>query len=262
MNELNAATARKSDFPPQRRGAIAMCTSTVWRFWRSDVLVGESIKTLVGIVTGQGLRRQSQLSGHGDSYSAQCRWKSPDRQVSTMPYDPKAIANYFLDLGSAQDKPLSPMKLQKLVYFANGWYLALKGTPLINEQVEAWKFGPVIPSLYGEFKCYGDQPVTEKAEHHVTERLGGFRVRYHRSVPSIDDIPDQAQFTKAFLDRIWETYGSYTAIQLSNETHREGSPWDKVYKRYNGEIPRRTDIPADDMKEYFQSLMRPATTAQ
>ena len=73
-----------------------------------------------------------------------------------MPYDPKAIANYFLDLARAQEKALTPLKIQKLVYFANGWHLAIKGVPLINEQVEAWRFGPVIPSLYTHFERMGN----------------------------------------------------------------------------------------------------------
>jgi uncharacterized phage-associated protein len=179
-----------------------------------------------------------------------------------MAYDPKAIANYFLTVAAEHNEALTPMKIQKLVYFANGWHLAIKGEPLINEQVEAWKFGPVIPSLYAEFREFGNQPITKKAEHFVTEHLDRFKVRFHRSAPNIDDVPEQAEFIKAFLDRIWETYGGYSAIQLSNETHKPGSPWDKVSKHYGGSIPRRTDIPAKVMEEYFRLLMRPAATAQ
>jgi uncharacterized phage-associated protein len=178
-----------------------------------------------------------------------------------MPYNPKAIANYFLTMANDRKELLSPMKLQKLVYFANGWYLALKGEPLIDEQVEAWKFGPVIPSLYAEFQRFGDQPITEKAELVVTE-IDGWKTCMRSFEPCVDDIPDQADFTKAFLDRIWETYGGYTAIQLSNETHRSGSPWDSVSKHYHGAIPRRTEIPARLMKKYFRTLARQRVTAQ
>jgi uncharacterized phage-associated protein len=179
-----------------------------------------------------------------------------------MRYNPKAIANYFLTVAKEQNKTLTPMKVQKLVYFANGWHLALKGTPLIDEQVEAWKFGPVIPSLYSAFRRFGDQPITEPAEHLSTELIDAWKMSFHRSVPSLDDIPEQANFAKALLDRIWAIYGGYTAVQLSNETHQAGTPWDKVSKHYGGSIPRRTDIPPDDMKEYFHALMRPTATAQ
>jgi len=80
-----------------------------------------------------------------------------------MPYDPKAIANYFLELAERDNRPLSPMKIQKLIYYANGWYLGITGEPLIDEQVEAWTFGPVIPSIYREFREFGNRPITERA---------------------------------------------------------------------------------------------------
>jgi uncharacterized phage-associated protein len=64
--------------------------------------------------------------------------------ISSMPYPAAAIANEFIKVAKRNGVLLTPMKLQKLVYFAHGWYLALLGKPLINEPVEAWKFGPVI----------------------------------------------------------------------------------------------------------------------
>lgn len=183
-------------------------------------------------------------------------------QVLTMPYDPKAIANYFLTVAAGHNQILTPMKIQKLVYFANGWHLAVKGEPLINEQVEAWPYGPVIPSLYSTFRRFGDQPITGRVDHTVTDFIDKWEMSIRRFQPSLDDIPDQAEFTKAFLSRIWDIYGGYTAIQLSNETHRPGSPWDTISKQYNGAIPKRTDIPSDLMKNYFRSLARPRATAQ
>jgi uncharacterized phage-associated protein len=181
-----------------------------------------------------------------------------------MPYDPKAIANYFLSAAEAKGESLTPMKLQKLVYFANGWHLALKDEPLINEQVEAWPYGPVIPSLHRTFRRFGDQPITGRAIRVLTKSDSDDRWSIYRSKsePSIDELPEQAEFTKAFLDRIWDLYGHYTAIQLSNETHRPGSPWDVISQKYSGEIPKRTDIPAELMTEHFRSLARPVATAQ
>jgi uncharacterized phage-associated protein len=179
-----------------------------------------------------------------------------------MLYDPKAIANYFLKVATVQSEPLTPMKIQKLVYFANGWHLALKDAPLIGEQVEAWRFGPVIPSLYHAFRRYGDQPVAALAIRQFSDFRSLGENAYHKMVPSLDDIPDQAGFTKAFLDRIWATYSGYSAIQLSNETHRAGSPWHTIFTRYEGNIPKRTDIPAELMRDYFRSLGHPKTTTQ
>jgi uncharacterized phage-associated protein len=169
-----------------------------------------------------------------------------------MPYDAKAIANYFLDLADARAEPLSPLKIQKLVYFANGWHLALRNAPIIDEQVEAWPYGPVIPSLYRAFRKYGDQPITARAERVVTEFHGTWKMSFRRFTPSIDEQPGgRVEFTKNFLKRIWDTFGGYTAIQLSNLTHQEGTPWHRVFVENNGNIPKGTDIPQSLMKEYF-----------
>jgi uncharacterized phage-associated protein len=172
-----------------------------------------------------------------------------------MPYDPRAIANYFLKVAAEHDQSLDPMKLQKLVYFANGWHLAIKDMPLINEQVEAWPYGPVIPSLYRAFRKFGNLPVTAPA----VRRDSAFEIV---GVPDLGDVPDQAEFTRAFLNRIWDIYGGYTSIQLSNETHLVGSPWHDVLTEYHGAIPKRTDIPAGLMKRYFRTLARSRAEAQ
>ena len=169
-----------------------------------------------------------------------------------MPYDARAIANYFLDLAETRGETLSPLKIQKLVYFANGWHLALRNSPIIDEQIEAWPYGPVIPSLYRAFREYGDQPITGRAKRVVTEFHDTWTMSHSTFQPSIDDERGwRSEFTKTFLDRIWDTYDPYTAIQLSNMTHQEGTPWHTVFVEYNGEIPKGTDIPQSLMKEYF-----------
>jgi len=70
-----------------------------------------------------------------------------------------AVANYFIKKGIDTKKSVSPMKLQKLVYFAHGWRLALYNSPLIDEAIQAWQYGPVIPGIYHEFKHYGNRDI-------------------------------------------------------------------------------------------------------
>src|SRR5215467_7486621 len=90
-----------------------------------------------------------------------------------MAYPAKAVANEFLYLAKEERRPVTPMQLLKLVYFAHGWYLALTGERLIDERVEAWKYGPVVPSIYHEFKRFGNEPITEYAtETKVMNRNG------------------------------------------------------------------------------------------
>ena len=76
---------------------------------------------------------------------------------------PIAIANYFIKKPFEDGTELTPMKLLKLVYAAHGWHLDLAGEPLIGERVEPWKYGPVVPSAYDEFKDYGDRNITKLA---------------------------------------------------------------------------------------------------
>ena len=59
------------------------------------------------------------------------------------------VANYFLSLCDEDAGDLiSNLKLQKLVYYAQGFHLAISGEPLFDEKIMAWEHGPVIPQLY------------------------------------------------------------------------------------------------------------------
>ena len=65
-----------------------------------------------------------------------------------------AVANQFIQLGIADGRPVDPMKLQKLVYIAEGWSLVKRHETFLRENVEAWPYGPVVPQLYTAFKSY------------------------------------------------------------------------------------------------------------
>jgi uncharacterized phage-associated protein len=169
-----------------------------------------------------------------------------------MQYSAKAVANYFLELAEAEGKTLSPMKVQKLVYFAQGWCLAITGRSLIDEQVEAWSYGPVIPSLYHAFKRYGYGAITEPAERIWVDDDDW--LNFHRTTPTLPDEesdPD-VEFVKQLLKKVWDVYGKYSAIQLSNLTHEEGSPWYQLNREYDRQIPKGTDIPRKMMRDFFR----------
>lgn len=136
-------------------------------------------------------------------------------------YSAKEIANYFLELSAKKD--ISPLKIQKLVYIAHGWHLALYGEPLVRDELaEAWEYGPVFPSIYHEFKEFGSGPILKPAlDWLYYSSLGEWRS--HIPQIRLDD-----ERTIAFLDRIWELYGRFSAGELSAMTHEEGSPWSHV----------------------------------
>lgn len=160
-----------------------------------------------------------------------------------MLYSPKSIANYFLDLAKASGETLDPMKLQKLVYYAHGWYAGYTGRPLIDESVEAWPYGPVVPSLYHEFKRFGSGSIAAKARDFV-----GFQ---HQEVPPPDDSG-----IRKFLENVWATYGRLTGIRLSEMTHASGSPWDQTRQEFPG--VRSVDIPFERIVAHFKDAAEKA----
>lgn len=159
-----------------------------------------------------------------------------------MPYSPKAIANYFIELANAAGEPVTPMKLQKLVYYAHGWHVGFTGQPLINESVEAWQYGPVIPSLYHEFKRFGSSPITVKATDLDPARFDFVEV----PTPAEDPI-------RKFLTSVWNGYGKFTGVKLSQMTHAEGSPWAKTWAAKGG--LKSADIPLDLIKQHFEAAI-------
>lgn len=152
-------------------------------------------------------------------------------------YTATAIANFFIEKGKQEGKLVDQMKVQKLVYFAHGWFLAITGKPLINETIEAWRFGPVIPSLYHSLKYSGNLPITKSIE-----------VSQFDNSTIADDANTELQ---AYLNRIWNLYSPFTGIQLSNMTHEEGTPWAKIAKEFDHRIPANMDIDDQLIKEYF-----------
>ncbi len=76
-----------------------------------------------------------------------------------MAHPAAAIANEFLKRAQAEGRQLTHMHMQKLVYIAHGWNLAVNNEPLIDEPFQAWDYGPVVPSLYRALREYGAGPV-------------------------------------------------------------------------------------------------------
>ena len=114
------------------------------------------------------------------------------------------------------------MKVQELVYLASGEHLAIKGEPLIDEQVEAWRYGPVIPSLHHAFHPPGDPPFDVPASYLIPP---GHRETspdaIEEVVPTIDTpIAPDHDFVRHLLDRVWQIYGKYTGIELSKHDAR------------------------------------------
>lgn len=157
-----------------------------------------------------------------------------------MTYKAKAIANLFIDIAQNNGSNLDQMKLQKLVYITHGWYLAITGQPLITDDIEAWQYGPVIPSLYSEFRNCGRSVITDYA---TDVQVSEGDLSFTFTPPKVNENDNQ---TIDLANKIWTIYGSYSGPQLSNLTHMTDTPWDKVYK-----VSPRATIANDLIKDHF-----------
>ncbi|MFC4854882.1 Panacea domain-containing protein [Actinophytocola glycyrrhizae] len=147
-------------------------------------------------------------------------------------YNAMTIAKWFIAWAEEEEgADLSNLKLQKLLYYAQGHHLAATGTPLFGEEIQAWSHGPVVPAVYHEFKHYGSHDVTLEPDD-----------------PFVFDEVDEE--TAEFLSKVWNTYGGYAAWRLRNMTHDE-RPWKDHFSGHRSVV-----IPKSELQQYFKSVRR------
>ena len=147
-----------------------------------------------------------------------------------MAYSAMSVANAFIKRAKeGKLRNLTPMKLQKLLYFLQSWHLVRNDEPLVDDTFHRWTYGPVIPSLYYEFKEYGAQPI-ESYGGHLAMKDGEYtRVR--------TIVGDNDEETWNLIDEIIRVYGDYSGAQLSAMTHTSDSAWRVSGPDDSGVIP-------------------------
>lgn len=128
---------------------------------------------------------------------------------------------------------LTHLKVQKLLYYAQGVYLAVTNKPLFREEIVAWEHGPVVTEVYEEFKFYGRSAIP----FNLNDKNSG----------AIKDIEDDFEVSN-ILNLVYDNFGGYTAWQLREKTHVPGGPWEQTVK-YKG-LGNVIDLTA--IKNYFQ----------
>lgn len=147
-------------------------------------------------------------------------------EAISVTYTPQHIANYFIDCAVRDGQSLDPLKLIKLVYIAYGWVLALTGEKLFDEPIEAWKHGPVIPSVYHEFKHYRYANISERAGNWDME-TGTY---------CAPEIPKADTTIHLILEKVWAAYSQFSAWSLRNKTHEPNTPWTLTYDKSLGKV--------------------------
>ncbi len=140
------------------------------------------------------------------------------------------VAKYFLTKCDEEaGDTISNLKLQKLLYYAQGFHLAIFGDPLFDAPIEAWRHGPAVRSVYTRYADYGGQALPK---------------------PDDFDIATLDENTRDFLDEVYEVYGQYSAWRLREMTHEE-PPWSDVWNPNGGPA----EISHGSMRAYFSTLL-------
>ena len=123
----------------------------------------------------------------------------------------------------------TPMKLQKLCYYSQGYSLA-QGNELFSENFQAWQHGPVIPELYSNYKHYKWRQIT-------------------------DEVDEFDQSIYSFIEDIVSAYGGYDGAMLSTMTHRE-KPWLEARGDLDESQGSCSLISKDSLRDFFGSKLK------
>ena len=152
-------------------------------------------------------------------------------------HSPIQAANSVLSYSFKKQSPISPLKLQKLVYFIHGWFLAWFDQPTLDREPEAWQFGPVFPEVYHDYKIFGSIPISQ-------DNFKSYGPLIKGEVP----YPD-ANFHN-MLEAVWKLYSPHSALTLSDLTHRPGTPWSLARERGDRFLNQ------EEIKQHFKQMMK------
>ena len=155
-----------------------------------------------------------------------------------MLHDARAVANTLLAYGDREGIPISPLKVQKLIYFAEGHSWRTRQAGLVFNSFGAWDFGPVIKVVYDAFKDLGHRPINRRATW-MNFAAGGSELAATRF--SEEDV--------RCIEQAMSIYGPVDANILSRLSHARGGPWD-IVRRDPARFPNNL-IPRSLIAAYF-----------
>lgn len=166
-----------------------------------------------------------------------------------MKINASIAANFFLLRAQEEKRPLTLLKLLKLLFIAHGLSLALiegEEGMLNGEKFEAWSIGTVIPSIYYEFRDCKNNPIKFFSKMSCDSE-SCFEYTY----VFLESVDSNLSSLREILEFVWDTYKNHTQWQLSQKAHEEGSPWRAVYE----EGVLHKEINNDLIKKYYQSIL-------
>jgi uncharacterized phage-associated protein len=162
-------------------------------------------------------------------YEYACANAEEDKMVT---YSADEVADTIIYLSRERGIEITNLKLQKLLYYSQAWYLAFTGEPLFGDSIEAWVHGPVVPSVFRRFRGYRWKPI------------------------DCDVKPIEDARIIAHINAVLDTYGSIQATRLESLTHRE-EPWRDARGERPIDEPSNEVISKADMKRFYAALLTP-----
>lgn len=152
-----------------------------------------------------------------------------DEMARKRPYSANDFADWFINMTDrSQGEVITPLMVQRLLFFAQAWHLANKGRPLFAEEFEAWATGPVIVSVF------------ERFQHTAFECL-----------PFIENARDITGDRLSLLESVHEEYGCYQARKLDELSQERGGPWEQARGGRAPEAACNTIISKEAMKRFY-----------
>lgn len=139
------------------------------------------------------------------------------------------VTNYLIQLSHSvgEPEPINPLKIQKLLYYAQGISLAKRDGCLFSDKIKAWRDGPVVPLVWHQYKEFG-----------------------RNALPCPDAVVSLEIDDRVFLRQVWALYGKYTGDELSKRTHEE-APWKDARRSLMPDAKSDNEISCDALKCFF-----------
>ncbi|MDR1870859.1 MAG: DUF4065 domain-containing protein [Deltaproteobacteria bacterium] len=162
--------------------------------------------------------------------------------MSTL-YPAIAIANWLIEKNQSDNCGLTHLKIQKLLYFAQGFHLANLSNPLFEDDIEAWKYGPVVNAVYHALKRYDDDEIFNFIQGHY---LSEGNLCFGKPKVELND-----ELTHKFLNIFWGNYSKIEPWKLVEMSHLSNGPWEQISQAIINKKTFSQVIPKELMKKYF-----------
>lgn len=140
------------------------------------------------------------------------------------------VANYIIGYTNKLNEPITNLKLQKMLYFIQGFSYSRLDKAFISDDFEAWAYGPVVRDVYVEFSRYGSLLINKF-----------YNSNYENIFFEDND--------KRFLDNMIKSLNKYSTSKLVSASHAKGSPWDLSYIEGNKSV-----ISKESIEKFFKGL--------